>query len=823
MARTAWGITVKGAGISMPQAHWGGGDFLQHLNVRMSTVDRVLRNEEQEGKTVYIDCLAKSDPSDTTNSAPSSLAELQSLSIDPFQGTGEYGTAAWIIQADRWSGIWKLDDYQGSQPLWESTLKEIYGHFFAIASPRVWGVFISSGGGADIHEGIDRDPYSTPGVGELYFEKYRGENQVAPGDLLYWGREVVQVVSVTEYDPSPVPSKPTINTGLYVRRGACGSEQETHRNTDFDDVLLYAKNPIVLSRDVEIYLLNLDTMTEQLVWTGILEAPTATKSWGGFQFTARGTLAQAAEISPGSQRAYFSWDTNKKDSFNNPRATHLRPTPIKQIPDAGGSWNMIVAHGNAIRPVYLELIPGLVGGLYNYYVSKLWGPIMGTVVDRKVEQDGGDAVSMREILVGKRGMTHFYNDGGEEYLLHPFQVIRCLLCSRYGDNKNGYYDVLPEGWGLGIPDSLIDHDSIDQLLEPELGYWYLASLSMDNLIIGNNDDKMRVIIDRILKPIMCYITFTADNKITIKHFVDPGPDESFIDLTVTSDDVSMMESQNMVRFDPIREVRMKINRRGLTNKYGGEIVSTSLRRQVGSRFKSHATTEEIEALDYGNSSLVSSSMFEDIVYRALQAVVKIRYLLANQALHAFSMSIIHDTNAQPGMIARITHPAIFNPNTGENGITNARCFIERVGRDGHTKEQSIDFINVGATHEQEETVAPAWEIESVVMGVITIKNDRFSSNDRAKLKNGYEVTIMSKSGVQYIDAQGTYGKRTMTNSPGDSTLSLSSAFSSTPSAGDIIVLAAYSTSGSGFNEARHCYMASNTGDLLGDPPDRWGF
>jgi len=817
MPNIAWGVSIKGAGISMPEALWGGGDFKQHVQVRMSTVDRVLGGGLVEADVVYIDCLAKSDPSDTTNSSPSSLAELFSLSIDPFQGTGEYGTATWIIQTDTWKGLWKIGNQVVDPTPWTPTIQDIYGKFFVVSSPRPWGIFVSSGGGAAIHEDIDRDPFSVGGVGELYFEKYKGETQVAVGDLLYWGREVVQVVSVTEYDPSPVPAYPRINTGLYVRRGACGSEQETHGNSDFDDVLLYAKNHIVLSRDVEIYKLNLDDDTEELVWTGILEAPEATTSWGGLILRARGTLAQAAEISPGSQRAYFSWDAKIKDQFNNPRATHLRPRPIKPIPNSGGSWNMVVAHGNAIRPVQLELMPGLIGGLYNYYVDKLWSPTMGTTVDRKAEQEGGDAVSMREVLVGRNGMTHFYNPDTEQDYLHPFDIIRCLMCSRFGDGKNGAFDVLPEGWGLGILDSLWDHDSIEELKQPETGYWYLAILRMDNFIIGNNDDKMRAIIDRILKPIMCYITFTAENKLTIKYFVDPGP--GYTDVTLTALDVINLESQGTIRFDPIKEIRYKVNRRGLTNKYGGEIVSTSLRRQVGSRFKSHATTEEVEALDYGNSSLVTSSMFTDVVYRSLQAIVKLRYITANYALHHFVMEVQSDINIQPGMIADITHPAIYNPSTGINGIENARCFVERVNHNGHTRAQTVNVINIGATYEQGETVAPSWRISAVALGVITIDAAHFSSDDRAKLKNGYRVTVLHKNGLTWEHGAVAYGERTMTNSPGDSTLSLSSAFSITPSVGDMIVLADWDTPGTGFNESRHTFLS----DVDGGIDNRWGF
>jgi hypothetical protein len=183
------------------------------------------------------------------------------------------------------------------------------------------------------------------------------------------------------------------------------------------------------------------------------------------------------------------------------------------------------------------------------------------------------------------------------------------------------------------------------------------------------------------------------------------------------------------------------------------------------------------------------------------------------------MEVQSETNIQPGMIADITHPAIYNPSTGINGITNARCFVERVNHNGHTRAQTLNLINIGATYEQGETVAPSWRISAVSLGVITIDAAHFSSDDRAKLKNGYRVTIIHKNGTIWEHGAVTYGARTMTNSPGNSTLSLSSPFSVTPSVGDMIVLADWGTPGTGFNESRHTFMS----DVDGAIGNRWGF
>lgn len=44
---------------------------------------------------------------------------------------------------------------------------------------------------------------------------------------------------------------------------------------------------------------------------------------------------------------------------------------------------------------------------------------------------------------------------------HPVDIARRVLTSR-GDGSNGLYDVYPEAWGLGVHDSLVDHDDCDR-------------------------------------------------------------------------------------------------------------------------------------------------------------------------------------------------------------------------------------------------------------------------------------------------------------------------------------------------------------------------
>lgn len=64
---------------------------------------------------------------------------------------------------------------------------------------------------------------------------------------------------------------------------------------------------------------------------------------------------------------------------------------------------------------------------------------------------------------------------------HPCDVARKILCST-GAGTNGAYDTLPDSWGIGVPDALVDHNDIAAtviLVQPGTGSWNLQLTSVE--------------------------------------------------------------------------------------------------------------------------------------------------------------------------------------------------------------------------------------------------------------------------------------------------------------------------------------------------------
>ena len=99
---------------------------------------------------------------------------------------------------------------------------------------------------------------------------------------------------------------------------------------------------------------------------------------------------------------------------------------------------------------------------------------------------------------------------------HPLDAARKILCST-GAGTNGTYDVLPSGWGLGVPDDLVDHADIDawrdDVVVPASGNytWSLVALEPQDDAIGWLSD--------ILAPAGLFLV-VRQGKITIRAIQD---------------------------------------------------------------------------------------------------------------------------------------------------------------------------------------------------------------------------------------------------------------------------------------------------------------
>lgn len=68
---------------------------------------------------------------------------------------------------------------------------------------------------------------------------------------------------------------------------------------------------------------------------------------------------------------------------------------------------------------------------------------------------------------------------------HPINITRQILCSELGAQANGVYDILPQGDGLGLPESWIDHEDCNQhlsLSSPSTSWEILATEPIDDVL-----------------------------------------------------------------------------------------------------------------------------------------------------------------------------------------------------------------------------------------------------------------------------------------------------------------------------------------------------
>jgi hypothetical protein len=96
-----------------------------------------------------------------------------------------------------------------------------------------------------------------------------------------------------------------------------------------------------------------------------------------------------------------------------------------------------------------------------------------------VSEDAVGGTTAADALTGSDCHTVAYLSG------HPFNLVRQILCSGSG---TGAYDVLPDGWGLCLPDNLWDHVDVNAwmaLVQPLTG-----SLAWELFVAAPVDDAI---------------------------------------------------------------------------------------------------------------------------------------------------------------------------------------------------------------------------------------------------------------------------------------------------------------------------------------------
>lgn len=820
-----YGFTIKGFGVPAPES-----GYTPSLTIRFSTVDAQLDNGSDIDR-VWVDALApNTDVGELLN-------EIHSLSIEPMQSSSSFGSATFQIQTD---------DHNGPLPsAWGDSIMRAASKFLSRSNPKAWGVLMFDQTPDYYMAETGWDPLVDV-MSWVYMRQYPGMPDLVEGQLLFVGREVLQVVA---FEPRPldvsaiIPTQTSaVNERLcraQLRRGACGSRQQAHRIGALDDIEVFTVNQVILSRDVEVYRLSDDLSTEEgPIWVGRLDKPTSNNGMGTITCPCIGELVTLNEAKVGLEHAWWSWDLAARDRFTAELSpVHARATPLVALPGSavnGSSASMVVVRAGAVQGVRLISTPDRSGGMYRYQVGGIYTPLLGSYEDRKSQEKADVAPGMVECLVTIPGLSHFRSSEDVPYT-HPFDILLCLLTSRDGDFRNGEYDCLPHGWGRGIDISRFDVADIQALRSPQTGFWFYANLSMDSLLIQAREGTFRDILERLLRPLLCFITETSAGLLTIRPFIDAGPDS--VGVKLSDRDTVEIRSQDMIWLDPVTDVRYKLARRGAGGEYSGELLGSSLRGVIGKRFDTFAAEEEVNALDYGNPDVASATWYDSPGIRALQALVTMRWGIANAALHKYQVSVqVLDSESphgtywiRPGAIISMTSPALRDPASGENGLTDARCIVTSASLEGTAQDQVIDLVNLGVTYSSSQTLAPSWFVEtSTDTTNFTVSGTAYDHTDaRGWLKVLWVCVYDPDTLEPLISAHGV--RQILSVDTATGAVVMASAWILKPAVGAIIGLAPaiYFTAPYKSNYD-HTYLAEDEGVLIDSAlnilePHHWGY
>lgn len=172
-------------------------------------------------------------------------------------------------------------------------------------------------------------------------------------------------------------------------------------------------------------------------------------------------------------------------------ATGAHPLFYTIGPDVTGSTTTLTSDAAVAAGSYAvadaSAFPGRLGGSYPYG-AVLVSTSLGDAYWRLWSANGTTTLTITGAATASlMGTTDVGASAGDTvtagwYLTgHPLDIAREVLVSRTGDGSAGLYDRLPEGWGIGMSDALIDHQDIDawkasDLLTPASGsyLWQIA-------------------------------------------------------------------------------------------------------------------------------------------------------------------------------------------------------------------------------------------------------------------------------------------------------------------------------------------------------------
>jgi hypothetical protein len=669
-----------------------------------------------------------------------------------------------------------------------------------------------------------------------------GGTEPAVNDILYIGREAMHILTVT-----PVGDTRT----LFVTRGIFGTVAEAH--TGADPYGFVGVNNLPIDREVWVYLLNLVTDVETLIWRGLVENFELVNGGIDLVIQCRDALSYISERKLGTDR-FVARGVARRGESSAPETLDLRQPGRATGPEL--DYKPVYAEnsliGTQVGKMMACIIDDEVAALVRMTVvglgvpGKPWAYQHNMVGGAALEFDGqrldvdseAKDVQIREIMIADAdNAASLVRDGSGVLTDHPADIIRNILASTgtatwptlgaHTVGTNGFYDWLPKPWGLSVPDALIDHDAFDALVHG----WPTSPLRAQSFYIGadRQEPKASEVIFDLAKALNAYIYLTPDAKISIKLLGDPGP--LGVDATISGDTISGLEgaetggASSPLEVRPVSSIQIELAQQGPGGKPAEILAAGDVRQTAASRYRHLARKDIIEATRiYGDPVDYSVAWF---LREILGALFVWRYHYLNGILPVYELTTTPDApRISAGQWISLTHPSFFETD-GTRGIEGHRCLVMAADFSIETHEQKIRIVDFKAIADADEGLAPSWRAKVITSTtVFTIWGGWFTDDDTATWEN---------TGSYRYDLWGSQGNLRSTDGPqhgniAGSTVTMTAPWTSgavpvLPASGDIIRVTTYdvSKSDASWTEDELTWISGGDGKLgaASDPGSNW--
>jgi len=645
-----------------------------------------------------------------------------------------------------------------------------------------------------------------------------GEDVPVAGDLIYIGREVMVIGSV-----SGAGSTRTLS-GL--ARGQFASDAQVH---ELDDADVYLQNPVRQDRWVTLWEYDAELDTETVRWRGVVEDFEVSDETMVVSVTCRDLMGTFAKRKVAESR----WSKTVDVSVVN--VANVAPSLLMVAgADAGARGGVVTT-----PPFYPDLPAGFVPGterydtlsvenkgaaieidgecvvlrasnvsvaepgFYRLYRHGIIGGLSREVSGGRVDADY-DAKTMQacEVLVcdADSPLCYFKDDAGTASD-HPAIIILNILTSTgsatwpgggsHTVGTNGDHDWLPGHWGLAVPVAWVDVAAFTALAST-----YPTSLlrARAGYIGGGKDGADKSALDLLcdFAQAMCaYVYLTADARISIRRLADPGLGN--IDASLDADDIAWAdnqgEGQQLSDQKPIYAIELNMCGKGPGGDPARIITAGNIGQRRVSRFKFCAEKDKLDStLIYGDPQTY------EVTGKDIQLVAEVfrwRYGYTTDRLPVYRLRLVQGaTLLSAGQWIALTHPYFINNSDFARGFTSHRCLILEHSWDVKDGTQEIVIVDASPVTGADTLISPAWRVSAVSSATsFTLDDNWFRDDDRAYFGSGRSYQLWTGDGQ--LRSTALAGIASAYNS-GTGVVTLSQAFNNggavTPSVGDIVRL-----------------------------------